>query len=203
MMSWARRELAISHGTHFAPQGLLTHRDAELFPNPLSQITQRRSALWYANRLRKADRPDGCRAASWDESARGGSNRETRPPLQSVPDQRGRHPDCEDCDPYGVALSCSVGQYLSASISAGMGMREDNASTANSICSLRLRRSRGTGTPVRRSRASNACSPAACNRRRPSDITTPFGPPDSVCADVPPRPPSMIRNMLLPQLSDH
>lgn len=40
MMSWASRELAIPHGTHFAPQGLLAHQDAELFPNPLSQITQ-------------------------------------------------------------------------------------------------------------------------------------------------------------------
>lgn len=40
MMSWASREFAIPHGTHFAPQGLLAHRDAELFPNPLCQITQ-------------------------------------------------------------------------------------------------------------------------------------------------------------------
>lgn len=40
MMSWASRELAIAHGTHFAAQGLLAHRDAEVFPNPLSQITQ-------------------------------------------------------------------------------------------------------------------------------------------------------------------
>ncbi|KEQ03481.1 hypothetical protein GV68_16940 [Pseudorhizobium pelagicum] len=29
-----------THGTHFATQRLLAHRDAELFPDPLRQITQ-------------------------------------------------------------------------------------------------------------------------------------------------------------------
>lgn len=40
MMPGTGREFAVAYGTHFAAQGLLAHRDAELFPNPLGQITQ-------------------------------------------------------------------------------------------------------------------------------------------------------------------
>ena len=39
-MSWASRKLAVAHSPHFATQGLLAHRDVELFPNPSHQITQ-------------------------------------------------------------------------------------------------------------------------------------------------------------------
>jgi hypothetical protein len=59
MMSWVSRELAIPHGTHFATQGLLAHRDAELFPNPLGQITQTPSD--DAIKLRRRSALDGLR----------------------------------------------------------------------------------------------------------------------------------------------